>query len=222
MVDATGQRAAFARLAGARRRIADRLIYDRRPVPARRRRRALAELTLLEARPYGWWYAARLPGDTAVAALTTDPETCRRLGLRHPTAWLCRLAETRHLGARLDGSALDPAGLAAWPASSFRLDPAHGPGWLAAGDAAAAYDPLCSQGIHKALATGIAAGDAIARHLAGESDTFEDYGAAVARGWDEFLRLRAHLYALENRWPDEPFWRARRAVDKEEPRTRAA
>lgn len=210
-VDATGQRAALARLAGARRRTADRLITiaGRFRLPPGT---ALGRLTLLEARPYGWWYAARLPGGTAVAALTTDPETCRRLDLRHPTAWLCRLAETRHLGARLDGSAFDPAGFTAWPASSFRLDPPHGDGWLAVGDAAAAYDPLCSQGIHKALATGIAAGDAIAARLAGESDAFTAYGATVARGWEEFLRLRAHLYARETRWPEEPFWRARRAA----------
>jgi flavin-dependent dehydrogenase len=220
-VDATGQRAGLARLAGARRRVADRLItiagHFRLAAGA-----PLGKLTLLEARPYGWWYAARLPGGTSIAALTTDLETCRRLSLRHPTAWLCRLAETRHLGARLDGSAFDPAGLAAWPASSFRLDPAHGADWLAVGDAAAAYDPLCSQGIHKALATGLSAGDAIAARLAGEIPDFSDYGASLLRGWREFLGLRSYLYARETRWPGEPFWRARRARGAPEPAAAAA
>ena len=214
VVDATGQRAAFARLTGARRRVSDRLICiaGRFQLAAGS---ALDRLTLLEARDYGWWYAARLAGGEAVVAVTTDPATCGRLRLREPLSWFCHLARTRHLGWRLDGSAFLPGGLQAWPASSFRLEPAHGEDWLAVGDAAGAYDPLASQGIYKALAGGLRAGDAIARRRAGEpgafAGTFASYGESLARGWEEYQRLRSHLYRREERWPDAPFWRARQA-----------
>lgn len=209
VVDASGQRACFARMAGARRRVADRMVS----VAGRFQLGAgssFGKLTLLEARSYGWWYAARLAGGEAVVAVTTDLETYRRRALREPVSWLCHLARTRHLGARLDGSALVP-GLRAWPVASCRLEPPHGADWLAVGDAAGAYDPLTSQGIYKALAGGIKAGDAIARRLAGETGDFAAYGENLARAWEEYQGLRAHLYAREARWTDQPFWRARQA-----------
>jgi len=215
VVDATGQRAAFARLAGARRRIADRLIciagrFHLHPGAALDA--GMGKLTLLEARSYGWWYAARLANGEAVVAVTTDPESCRRRTLRNPVSWLCHLAQTRHLGARLDGSAFLPERLRAWPASSSRLDLPHGADWLAVGDAAGSYDPLTSQGIYKALAGGLQAGDAIARRLAGETTDFTAYGESLARSWQEYLGLRSHLYTREARWADQPFWQARWAV----------
>jgi flavin-dependent dehydrogenase len=146
--------------------------------------------------------------------VTTDPGTCSRRKLRDPVSWLCHLAQTRHLGARLDGSAFVSEGLRAWPVSSFHLEPPHGEDWLAVGDAAGAYDPLTSQGIYKALAGGLQAGDAIARRLAGEAADFTAYGESLARSWQEYLSLRSYLYTREARWPDQPFWRARQATSR--------
>jgi flavin-dependent dehydrogenase len=172
---------------------------------------SFGKLTLLEARSYGWWYAARLAGGEAVVAVTTDLATYRRRALLDPVSWLCHLARTRHLGARLDGSALIPGSLRAWPVASCRLEPPHGDDWLAVGDAAGAYDPLTSQGIYKALAGGLRAGDAIARRLAGETKDFSAYGESLARAWEEYQSLRSYLYRREVRWPDQPFWRERQA-----------
>lgn len=210
VVDATGQRACFARQAGGRRRVVDRLIC----IAGRFELAAgsgVGRMTLLEACGYGWWYAARLPAGDAVVAVTTDPATCRRRALRQPLSWLCHLAQTRHLGARLHGSAFDPAGLRVFPTSSFHLEPACGEDWLAVGDAAGTYDPLTSQGIYKALSGGLRAGDAIARRLAGETKAFSLYGESLARSWKEYLGLRTYLYTREGRWPDQPFWQARQA-----------
>jgi flavin-dependent dehydrogenase len=208
VVDATGQRACFARLAGGRRQVADRLIC----IAGRFQLAAGAgfgKLTLLEACGYGWWYAARLANGEAVVAVTTDPETYRRRKLRDPVSWFCHLARTRHLGQRLDGSSLSPGGLRAFPVSSFRLKPPHGEDWLAVGDAASSYDPLTSQGIYKALAGGLQAGDAIARRLAGETGDFAAYGESLARSWETYQKLMSHLYTRETRWPGQPFWQGR-------------
>lgn len=43
------------------------------------------------------------------------------------------------------------------PAESSRLDRAAGEDWLAVGDAASAWDPLSSQGVYRALVTGLEA-----------------------------------------------------------------
>jgi hypothetical protein len=173
-------------------------------------------LETAERRPAGGWRLTfhtprgRTQTVDAVVAVTTDPASCRRRTLRNPVSWLCHLAQTRHIGARLDGSAFLPERLRAWPATSSRLDPPHGDDWLAVGDPAGAYDPLTSQGIYKALSGGLQAGDAIARRLAGETADFTAYGESLARSWKEYLRLRTHLYTREARWPDQPFWQARR------------
>ncbi len=95
--------------------------------------------------------------------------------------------------------------------ANFRLEPPHGEDWLAVGDAAGAYDPLTSQGIYKALAGGLQAADAITDRLSGEARDFTAYGESLARSWEEYLKLRAHLYTRETRWPGEPFWQARQA-----------
>ncbi|MFJ2865952.1 hypothetical protein [Kitasatospora sp. NPDC087314] len=90
---------------------------------------------------------------------------------------------------------------------------AAGPGWVAAGDAALAFDPLSSQGIVTALHTGARAGRAVAdcpadggRTTAALADrtAFLDGIAAAYR------RNHANTYDQEQRWPLSPFWRRRR------------
>ena len=56
------------------------------------------------------------------------------------------------------------------PAETSRLDRIAGEGWLALGDAAAAYDPLSSNGIGSAMGSGFYAGHAIADTLAGNAE----------------------------------------------------
>jgi flavin-dependent dehydrogenase len=76
--------------------------------------------------------------------------------------------------------------------------------WVAVGDAASAYDPLSSLGICKALESGIRAADALARHR------LDEYEAWVRSSFEQYVWTRDAYYALETRWPDSPFWRARR------------
>ena len=59
-------------------------------------------------------------------------------------------------------------------ARSSRLARFGGDGWLAAGDAAATFDPLSAQGIYFALYSGVAAGKALA---AGDGAALERYEA---------------------------------------------
>ncbi|MGW4033151.1 tryptophan 7-halogenase [Streptomyces sp. NPDC004838] len=164
--------------------------------------------TLVEAVPGGWWYTVRVPAGRLVAHLT-DADLCGA-ALRTPGGFLGEIARTRHIGRRVGG--YDPARVPVprWsPAHGLRLSPPWGRGWVAAGDAAVAFDPLSSQGILTALHTGARAGHAIDVTLAGGTGALPEYAAFVARVAEAYDHHRAEAYAREQRWPQAPFWRRR-------------
>ena len=90
-------------------------------------------------------------------------------------------------------------------ASTSWLDTVAGPGWVAAGDAAVAFDPLSSQGIVTALVMGREAGR-VAAGLATPSEYTGQYESLLL----EHLALATAYYGIEERWPTSPFWARRR------------
>lgn len=92
-------------------------------------------------------------------------------------------------------------------AASRQLDAVSGDGWIAAGDAASTFDPLSSQGIYKAIRSGIFASYAVRDGLR-EPDRVR-YDRFIGAEYYEYLDVRAAYYAREQRWPDSPFWRRR-------------
>jgi flavin-dependent dehydrogenase len=97
------------------------------------------------------------------------------------------------------------------PAATSRLDRIAGDGWLAAGDAAAAYDPLSSQGVGSALGAGFYAGHAAADHLAGRGEALPAYLHLLQESYAACLDLQRRHYRRERRWPEAAFWRRRHA-----------
>jgi flavin-dependent dehydrogenase len=174
---------------------------------------------MIEAAEDGWWYAAGLPHGRVAVSFAAEPETVRELMLAAEERWLARLLRTQHIASRLDQCDFLRGSLVIRAAPSFRLDPAAGARWLAVGDAAAAYDPLCSQGIHKALADGIEAADAIAAALASDSDIVPTYTVAIVDAFEEHRAICHHFYQLERRWPGSPFWQRR--IERTAPNGRA-
>jgi flavin-dependent dehydrogenase len=189
-------------------------------------------LTLLEATETGWWYAAGLPQRRVAVAFATDPDFVRESGMAQAERWMSRLLATRHIAGRLDGCRLRP-GLVARMAPSGLSDPVRGERWLAVGDAAASYDPLSGEGIHKAMSNGIDAAEAVALALRSDSEQAAAYATMVADRFNAYCRERDGFYSAESRWQDSPFWRRRKerfdrsraaAVDRPagDVRTRAA
>lgn len=211
LIDATGRRAAIGRGLGAGRERADGLIayvgeLHRRGGAGGDRDSRL----VIEACADGWWYSALSPDGTRTVAFLTDRDLVDPRAWLSPEGFQAGLAATVHLAPRLaaHGYALAgrPRGVSA---ASGHLAPWCGPGWLAAGDAALAFDPLSSQGIFHALYTGLRAGEAIADALGGDGAALEAYDRRLDEIRAAYLRNRAAYYAAERRWARRPFWRRR-------------
>lgn len=209
VVDATGRASSIARSLGSERVPYDRLIgilgvFD---VPAGS---PLASVLLLEAVPDGWWYSVPLPGGSLLVAAMVDVDLIGRSGLRPMAYYHDSLAQTQHTRARVEG--LSPRSVIVRKASTERLTRIVGPAFIAVGDAASSYDPLSSQGIFKALASGELAANAIAEHLGGDADALPAYERHVLGEFARFQEGRLQYYAMERRWPASLFWQRRRPL----------
>ncbi|MFG2827708.1 NAD(P)/FAD-dependent oxidoreductase [Streptomyces sp. NPDC048434] len=216
VVDATGRGAAIAVRSGARRRTGDRLTafhLTLGPAP----QATTDGRSLVESDQDGWWYTALLPSRHRLVAYFTDPDL-PVAAARGAERFRDRLLATRHISrrARPHGlTALRPPRRA--PAHSAHLDRVHGDGWTAAGDAAAAFDPLSSQGILTALYTGLSAGRAVDARLHGDRAALADYAAKVATARAAYQHGHRAVHAQETRWADRPFWARRRQNTRPNP-----
>jgi 2-polyprenyl-6-methoxyphenol hydroxylase-like FAD-dependent oxidoreductase len=162
--------------------------------------------TVVQAFADGWWYTAALPGQRRFVACMTDSAVARRLRLSDRASW-GRLLEAMPLVGRVARRANACGPPIARPCGSRRLDPAAGADWIAAGDAASRFDPLSSQGIIKALRSGIFASYAIGDRLTGgDSRGLRRYQRFIRSEFDHYLRTRAQVYRDERRWPQSEFW----------------
>lgn len=209
LIDATGRRAAVARRVGATRLRDDRLVAFyarfRSAVGADRDSR-----TAIEANPDGWWYTALVPSGERVVAFLTDADLVDRAAMLSTAGFSQQLGASRYVRGVLTDHRYEAVGAPhGADAGTARLERVTGVGWVAVGDAAVSFDPLSSQGILTALFTGLRAGQAIDRALAGDPTGLDGYVRRVDEIDRAYRRHRAVYYAAEGRWPDRPFWRRR-------------
>lgn len=159
---------------------------------------------LIESAPDGWWYSASLPDRRAVAMFMTDHD------LRDRSSWEARLAACPATSRRLASWMQSGEALVRAAHSQCARAPA-GAGWVAAGDAAAAFDPLSSMGIGFALRSGMEAARVVLAMLEGDDAPAQAYADSIGRIYADYLGRLAGLYALERRWPREAFWARRLA-----------
>jgi hypothetical protein len=84
-----------------------------------------------------------------------------------PDEWLAALATTRYIARVFPHPVLDIP-LRAYEACGAWLEPVHGDGWVACGDAAMSFDPCAAQGIFSALYGSMAVAGAVQAALQGE------------------------------------------------------
>lgn len=157
--------------------------------------------TLVESAADGWWYSARLPDGSLVAAFHTDHKTASVIA-RSPAMWTKLITGTRHTREVLAG-ALNLGTLQFHEACGARLSRFGGKNWLATGDAALSFDPLSSQGIFNALYTGMKAAIAV------DTGDVAAYSDRLNQIRTMYLNKTQMYYAGEQRFTDRPFWRKR-------------
>jgi flavin-dependent dehydrogenase len=199
VIDASGRSSTLAEHFGARRIVYDQLVG----ISAVRELDAAREGVLVESAPDGWWYSAALPDNRLICTYMTDAD------LVHPAggpaqAWATALQRTVDTRARWGST--PPREVLTRPARTQVLDRVVGERWLAIGDAALARDPLSSQGIAAALDAGLRAAELVREMLAGREPAV-DHDLELL----EYLRERARVYRLEQRFADREFWRRRHA-----------
>jgi flavin-dependent dehydrogenase len=138
----------------------------------------------------------------------SDADLVRPLGIGTLQGWLEQLGETRHVRHTL--GAARPLGAPQLRAAGSRhivRDTALP--LLCVGDAASCFDPVSGQGIFKALRGGVFASYAIADSLRGNQTATARFRRFVKREFAAYAETLNHYYALEQRWPDRPFWQRR-------------
>ena len=177
LVIATGRGGTFPAQWGVRRLSQDKLVCAIRY--ARSRAPLDQDLfTLTEAVETGWWYSARLPDNRLVLAFFTDSDLAPSIGQMGIAEWTERLQATRFTKLRLASLMHSPADPLVRPANSYVADNLFGDRWVLVGDSAAAYDPLSSFGIQKALSDSYAAAYAVQHYLhTGSSDQLQNYAS---------------------------------------------
>lgn len=209
LLDATGRTSRLMRSWGQRSLATDRLTCVYRLIE--RATAAPDSAIYTEAVADGWWYSAEVG-------------TGHRLIAFHSDADLPAPAAVLHRGLLIDAARTDglaehvvdaiPVGPARMCRASSVARSAAGSGWLAAGDAAVAFDPLSSQGLFNALATGVEAGEAMLAALNGDglAPIWSAYAARIAAIWQAYQRHLLLAYSQEARWSTAPFWARRQAV----------
>lgn len=221
VVDATGRKSWWARQQGVERLYADHLCAlvgvmtcaehsDYSESLELKEKLDQDSFTMIEATEHGWWYTALLPEQQRVVAFLSDGDLPETKAARTSSHWVATLEQTRHIAPLLHDRGYlltgEPVMLAA---NSSRLQRVTGASWLAIGDAAAAYDPLSSQGILMAIACSLESAPRIVRHFQGEESALAEYAGFIDRTFQDYLFKLIHYYDMESRWVDTPFWSRR-------------
>lgn len=209
LIDAAGRRSRLLAAHGARRHIQDKLscawIRAQHVVLP-------AGMVQIEPEAGGWWYAAPLPQGAGILAFHTDADLPAARDGQDLSALLARARQLPMLGNLLADFGWNSGEQGYCAAQGTWLEQASGEAWLAAGDAALAFDPLAAQGIFNALYLGLAAAEASHRWLAGDSAALSDYATEVDGIRDAYIERRSAWYRVETRWADRPFWARRHSI----------
>ena len=206
VLNATGRAGAISGLISSR-------IYGDKSIGMIKRLRGGGEMcdgerTLVEASKDGWWYSTWLPNNELLVVYMTDLiEYARAVG-QHERVWTEGLTLAPHTFARVVQCAASSK-IRTVHSGCSRSQRGGGDRWLSIGDAALAFDPLCGQGILRALHSGIFGARVVMRGL--NEGVLNTVGMDSTRAFSQHLALRSAYYRVEQRWQDSLFW-IRRSV----------
>ncbi len=223
VVDASGSAGVVSRALGLKRRDAIRTValagyWSGSGVP----HAVPASNTLFETHPAGWMWSVRRADGLRNVTIGLDPSELRgpsegAAPTRHDptTFYLERVRRSALLQPILAPAAL-ASEITAHDATWFHAERVIGPGWILVGDAASFIDPLTSQGVYKAVHSGIAAAAVLRTILTRPADA--ELARAYYQGSQDELHHNYVEVALSfyrgSPFADAPFWQARTRDDR--------
>jgi flavin-dependent dehydrogenase len=171
--------------------------------------------TLVESLPNGWAYTIQLSRRLRVAGFMTDREQLpRNLRTQARQLYAQALQRAKHVSSRLRDAHWDGQ-VRIFAANPSLMNPCCGRDWLLVGDAASTLDPLCSQGVQKAIASALAALPVINTlllHPERADSTIAFYCQRELSLFENHLATLSRYYEREKRWQAQSFWHQRRAA----------
>ncbi|MGE8098172.1 flavin-dependent monooxygenase QhpG [Pseudomonas fluorescens] len=168
----------------------------------------------VESLPDGWAWMARRADGQCYWQLTVDVASAELPGKAQLLDYCRQRREDSSLAIDFFGSQPETdLQLHARSSTAILNQQVCGDNWIRVGDAAMAVDPLSGNGIFQSLSSALQAPVVINTLLA------KPERAALAQRFHQqrveqlflrFARIGRDFYADELRWPEQPFWRARR------------
>ena len=210
VIDASGRRAVASRHLGATRSRCDQLVGITGRVDASRPDDETGRVHV-ESVEHGWWYGVQFSDRVLLATFMTDVASVQQHAERAPGLWSEQLRASRLL-APLAREGRWSGRVDVFDASAQVLEHKPPRGFLAVGDAAAAYDPLSSWGIAKGLRDGTAGAESLIREREGDANAVARHRNAQHRDFETHRARQSDFYRTETRWPTSPFWRSRQGA----------
>jgi flavin-dependent dehydrogenase len=206
VIDATGRNAFFIKNQGGKRINIDHLIGVV-STQEKKTQQNSSNYTLVESVKNGWWYSADIPENKMVVAFMTDADLYNKENCNSEKFFNQSLSATKFTRKRCCGSFPDKIRM--YAANSYIMTKTHGTNWIAIGDAAMAFDPLSSQGIYKAIKSGLNAAEAIHEQFTSNKNALQSYSNTLNAAFEKYMQLRKLYYLKEKRWPHSLFWTRR-------------
>jgi flavin-dependent dehydrogenase len=191
VIDASGRRSVLARWMGRRRLRCTPLVAVVFKAPLQEPMPEPGWIDI-ETVPQGWWYSSQGPGGVCHRMFFGSPAAVRSFlqeEALHAGAW------SRSVGGRRVVDFIRRGEFTVHEACSSRLNRFAGEGWLSIGDAATTFDPIASQGLHHALASGLVGAMTADAILAGRRSAIRSYAHALSSTFAYHRRLLELHYA---------------------------
>ncbi|MDO8862661.1 hypothetical protein Q6D67_13200 [Haliea sp. E1-2-M8] len=170
--------------------------------------------------PSGWAWLAQTGAGLLFLQLTVSAEAGSLPARSELDSWFNALIQPHHdITDRIVGTSPTGPVFARGSTSVLRNELVSG-ALLRVGDAAMAVDPLSGNGVFQALSSALAAPavvNSLLQHPDDRSVAEAFYRQRVEHLFLRFARTGRDFYRLEQRWPQESFWRQRRNWPDDEP-----
>ncbi|KAF0865606.1 NAD(P)/FAD-dependent oxidoreductase [Pseudomonas sp. LD120] len=169
----------------------------------------------------GWAWMARRADGQCYWQLTLDVASARLPGKAQLLDYCRQRRQASDLAtAFFAGAAEQDLHLHARSSTAILCPQVCGANWLRVGDAAMAVDPLSGNGIFQSLSSALQAPAVINTLLQRPERTAlagRFHQQRVEQLFLRFARIGRDFYADEQRWPEQPFWQARRYWPDQQP-----